>query len=660
MMRERFRDFLVLYAKQVAQGIAPGRELMLACRGTPMDKDGKGGVRPIAVGDLIYNIVAKSLLRLYSRPDCLLPYQLGVRSPGGIEPVVRAVERGLEGELEQEYVVQLDFTNAYNSVSRVDCAKAVKKHCPQLFRAARWAYDAATPVVFFGQGDDFEPVMSLSGVRQGNPLSPFLFSLAIRDTISSLRSHLSTFTDSPPIILAYLDDIVILTNDPLTIGRVAKFLSFIRSPFVLNQAKSSIDSFDSIRRTGIKLLGTAVGSRDFRLAFLEKKVDEQVLLLSQLPSLSFQSALLLLRQCIQQNLRHLQRSLKTDDLDGCWDDLDSMLQRSLLILRSSPRSLITDADIISLPTRLGGLGILSHAEVAPHAHAASIESADRFLAPLLELPLVDETIPLTSQRTRCAQVLEARHSALLSSLPPLQQESLVKNASLLSRLALSSIPSSKVFHLSNREIAAALHQRTLCPSSDDACACGDSNEFGHAENCAFFPPFTTARHEIIKRQMISTLDSILSLTVLKEPPIPNSAKRTDFRVTSDAGITEYDLTIVSIASKEARQSSRRARQDLLSSQSLCQSASLPILDLSKASLQTILNKRAQIKNATYVPLLDVTFSPLVISLGGTVENASLEAMEAWKEVVGESSHGFLMRRISVVLARARARVWQFE
>jgi hypothetical protein len=65
-------------------------------------------------------------------------------------------------------------------------------------------------------------------------------------------------------------------------------------------------------------------------------------------------------------------------------------------------------------------------------------------------------------------------------------------------------------------------------------------------------------------------------------------------------------------------------------------------------------------DGTLVPLLNVPFSPLVISLGGTVENTSLEAMEAWKEVVGEASHQCLMRRISVVLARARARVWQFE
>jgi hypothetical protein len=204
--RERFRDFLVLYAKQVAQGLAAERELMLACRGTPLDKDGKGGVRPIAVGDLIYNIVAKYLLRLYSRPNCLLPYQLGVRSPGGIEPVVQAVERGLEGEVEQEYVVQLDFTNAYNSVSRVDCAKADKKHCLQLFRAAQWAYDKATPV-----------------------------------------------------IPAHLDVIVIITNGSLTIDHVAKFFSSLRSSPSLNRSKSPIQSFGDIRQTDIKFLGTAVG-----------------------------------------------------------------------------------------------------------------------------------------------------------------------------------------------------------------------------------------------------------------------------------------------------------------------------------------------------------------------------------------------------------------
>jgi hypothetical protein len=94
-------------------------------------------------------------------------------------------------------------------------------------------------------------------------------------------------------------------------------LRSIRSPLALNIAKSKIDSLDSIRQHGIELLGTAVGSKDYRLAFLNEKIDEQRKILDTLLTVSSQSGLLLHRNCVQQNLRHLQRSLKTADLPGC-------------------------------------------------------------------------------------------------------------------------------------------------------------------------------------------------------------------------------------------------------------------------------------------------------------------------------------------------------
>lgn len=45
----------------------------------------------------------------------------------------------------------------------------------------------------------------------------------------------------------------------------------------------------------------------------------------KLKDLPRQHALLLLRFCIQQNLRHLQRSLRFDDLVDLWERLDTML-----------------------------------------------------------------------------------------------------------------------------------------------------------------------------------------------------------------------------------------------------------------------------------------------------------------------------------------------
>jgi hypothetical protein len=226
------------------------------------------------------------------------------------------------------------------------------------------------------------PLSPLSPLFQGQPSRrsslSFLFSLATRDTLSALKAHLTTtlsLTSSPPIIFAYLDDIVILTNDPSTIDHVAEFLSSQHFSLSLNRSKSTIDDVEDIRWDGISRLRTAVGSKEFRLAFLGKKVDEQVRLLDRLLSLSFQTPLLLLRQCTQHNLRHHQRGLRTDDLPCCWA---GQIQQSLLVLRSSPRCLSTDAQITSLPTRLGGLGILSFDEVRPHARAAAIEAAPRY------------------------------------------------------------------------------------------------------------------------------------------------------------------------------------------------------------------------------------------------------------------------------------------
>jgi hypothetical protein len=48
-----------------------------------------------------------------------------------------------------------------------------------------------------------------------------------------------------------------------------------------------------------------------------------------------------------------------------------------------------------------------------------------------------------------------------------------------------------------------------------------------------------------------------------------------------------------------------------------------MLDLTQASLQTILNKSAQIMTAKHTTLFNVPFIPLVISLEGTVENSAM-------------------------------------
>jgi hypothetical protein len=43
----------------------------------------------MAVGDMIYRLVTKAIIRHSERRDFLLPYHFGVGKKGGVEPVVR-------------------------------------------------------------------------------------------------------------------------------------------------------------------------------------------------------------------------------------------------------------------------------------------------------------------------------------------------------------------------------------------------------------------------------------------------------------------------------------------------------------------------------------------------------------------------------------------
>jgi hypothetical protein len=72
-----------------------------------------------------------------------------------------------------------------------------------------------------------------------------------------------------------------------------------------------------------------VGARAAREQFLQEKIDHEAATVAKLINLPHQHALLVLRVCVQQNLRHLQRSLKSDDLVHLWDKLDTTLREAL-------------------------------------------------------------------------------------------------------------------------------------------------------------------------------------------------------------------------------------------------------------------------------------------------------------------------------------------
>ena len=84
-------------------------------------------------------------------------------------------------------LVSVDIKNAFNSLKRCFIKEAVASRAPQLLPAFCWAYGVHSRLFL---GDDLD-LMSQSGVKQGDPLGPLLFSLGYSGIIEEIERRLN-------------------------------------------------------------------------------------------------------------------------------------------------------------------------------------------------------------------------------------------------------------------------------------------------------------------------------------------------------------------------------------------------------------------------------------------------------------------------------------
>jgi hypothetical protein len=120
-----------------------------------------------------------------------------------------------------------------------------------------------------------------------------------------------------------------------------------------------------------------------------------------------------------------------------WAELESHLWDSLKLLRAADANHRLEDDLISLPIRLGGMGLLSHWEVAPIAREAADQMVDQTLATLFVDSEDGDGDPererVQSKGERCMKLFENRSEGLLQKLGDKERKAMVENGSLLGR-----------------------------------------------------------------------------------------------------------------------------------------------------------------------------------------------------------------------------------
>ena len=534
----RFRDVLEGLGRLMVKGgeSFPARDWLCASRLIPIKKK-PSGVRPIACGEAFTRVACRWALATVTPEDILLPEQFGVGSPGGVEPVVWSAGDAIAQENCKGFL-KIDFSNAFNTVSRHQISKTVRERVPSLYRLVKLLYNTPSPLLVAYEGGA-ETLWSRTGVRQGDPLGPLLFSVAIKPLVEKLKADYAVGGR----IWAYLDDIFLEVETEDKAKEVIEFLGSqdVASTYGLrvNPAKCTFIAGNTLRDEGCEVLGSWIGGPDNNTnqgAQLGRdaagRLSERV---EGLDTLSLQERLILLRWCFFPTMVHLLRSQHPDVSKDGAVAIDLEVERSL---ERWVGALSATAKVVAhLPTRLGGLGlfrqealstiaagssfVLSQGVLNSRAMPLSVLQIDR-MRPCVQLCADNLDMPvetLTSEdewknphmQRRAAEVMHERvWKALFNSLELEDRRRLVEASMPLARAWLHSLPTSNPTTLRDVEVRYALHRTLLFtlhaePNSAVCSKCNSRHDALHHLSCSSTKSIRTNRHNTVRRALAQAL-----------------------------------------------------------------------------------------------------------------------------------------------------------
>ena len=285
----------------IANGSLPGSvpELFSSSQLIALPKS-NGDVRPIAIGESLRRITAKTICR--QKRSCFSnffqPAQHGVATECGLELLHHHIQL-LLADNPHMIVLKTDVKNAFNLIHRSHLLEQVSSCHPDIYLHVCQMYSHSSSLVY-QQGNSIVIIPSEEGIHQGDPLGPALFSTGIHSVLSELQDLFPSVK-----VLAYLDDVFLvgLEDDVLSSLENLK-LAFSSIGLQISTNKCEIYSpsgslrsdFDdiSVSSDGIIILGAPIGSMEYvstvccQYAESGKRLCDQLQELGEVQSTTFE------------------------------------------------------------------------------------------------------------------------------------------------------------------------------------------------------------------------------------------------------------------------------------------------------------------------------------------------------------------------------------
>ena len=361
---DKLRESVASLARMLANNVVEWESIraLMASRLVALDKN--PGVRPIGIGEVLRRLLGKAMVLVtgVDVEELCGADQLCSGLKGGIEGAIHSVNRLFnESSMAGCGVLMVDAKNAFNSINRGTGLWNARYLWPRCSRYLFNTYRGHSSLWVNGHPD---PLYSKEGVTQGDPLSMCFYAVTLMPPIRKLKSpdwSQNWFADDSSCI-GGLSEVkgwfeMLLSEGP----KYGYYPEPSKSVLVVRE-----ELFDKAQmlfgNMGVKVtnrfLGGFVGDKDGCEAFVKAKVKEWVSSVERLAKVSKsqpQAAFAAMMKSVQHEWSFFQRVVSV--CPGCFEDLRNVLRCGFWPSLLNGQVSDAEADLFSLPTRLGGMGV---------------------------------------------------------------------------------------------------------------------------------------------------------------------------------------------------------------------------------------------------------------------------------------------------------------
>lgn len=505
-------------------------EAVVASRLIPLDK-GEGEVRPIGVGEVLRRIMGKCVMNVAKNDVVGVSgsLQLCAGQKSGSEAAIHAMHTIFESD-ETDAVLLIDASNAFNSLNRAAALHNVRVLCPIIAVYAINTYRLSSRLFITGG----QEIPSAEGTTQGDPLAMGLYALSMQPLITGLQGACEIkqcwFADDASGA-GSVSDIKKWWDTLSTIGPDFGYFPKAKKCWVITKPDKEDLVKEAFKETAVnvttqgqKHLGAAIGSREYVEDYVSDKVSNwisEVTRLAKFAAVQPQACYAAYTFGLKHRWTYFIRTIP--DIQDLLEPLENAISRILIPALTDRQCSQLDREILSLPVRLGGLGLGNPCDDAQREYVSSVKVTTPLVAQIVSQAhqLPDPSLITSAQqevREKRAKDNENKANGIKEVASQKTQRTLELAAEKGSSAWLTVLPLKELgFNLNKRQFKDGVKLRYDWPIDDipSSCVCGELFDVDHAMICKR-GGFVIQRHNEL-RDLEAELINLVCSDVVTEP-----------------------------------------------------------------------------------------------------------------------------------------------